>query len=146
MSIYIFVVLVIACVGLCLTYFVHQNKKQLDKYVENNKDVAVIQLANTHKNDENYAEENVIMDIDGLKVDIFDYKPGVPAVCITSGNHILKVKSGWKVREKRGEKNLSIEKTIGPMDFRVDIQSPKIYSLNYNIKNKEYEFVECENN
>ena len=32
------------------------------------------------------------------------------------------------------------------MDFRVDVQSPKKYSLNYNIKNKEYELIECEIN
>ena len=146
MSIYVIVIFVIACVGLCLVYFGHQNKKQLDKYVEDNKDVVIIQLANIHKSDENYAEENEVMEIDGLKVKMFNYKVGIPAVCVTPGSHVLKAKSSWKVREKKGEKNLSIEKSIGPMDFRVDVQSPKKYSLNYNIKNKEYELIECEIN
>ncbi len=143
MNIPVFAILVIACVGLGLAYFGHRNIKQLDKYVEENKNVAVIQLANMHKDDDDYAEENTVLDIDGLKVSMFDYKAGVPAVCITPGSHVLKVKSNWKVREKRGEKNLSIEKSIGPMDFKVEVQSPKTYSLNYNVKNKEYEFLEC---
>ena len=144
MSSYAIAILIIACALLCFTYLVDQKKKQLDKYAEANKNVAVILLVNRHKQDDDYAKENIVMELDGLKADIFSYKIGIQAVCTMAGNHVLKAKSKWKVRENRGTKKLSLEKTAGPMEINIQTQASKYYSLNYNIKEKKYEFVECD--
>ena len=144
MNIYVILIMIIACALLGLTYYVHRKKKKLDEYIESNKNVAVILLINRHKNDEEYAEENIITEIDGLKADVFNYKIGIPAICAPVGNHILIAKSKWKVRGKKREKNLSLEKMTEPISLHVTLEQAKYYSLNYNIKKKEFEFEECD--
>ena len=143
MNISIIIVFAMAIILLVLTWFTDKKKRKLDEYIKNNEDVAVVILTNRHRINDDYAKENTVTEVDGKKADIFSFKPGMPAICVTPGKHTIKAKSSWTIREssRRTLKNI-----LGPVNVNIEALGKKFYSLNYNIKNRDYKFVECDPN
>ncbi len=143
MNSYVILIIVIVFILLILTILTDKKKKKLDEYIKNNEDVAVVILTNRHRIDDDYAKENTVLEIDGNKAEIFSFKPGMHAICVTPGKHTLKAKSSWTIRENSRR---TLKNFLGPINITVETLGKKFYSLNYNIKNKDYEFVECDPN
>ncbi len=140
---YVILVIVIASFLILLTIWTDRRKKKLDEIIRNNQDVSVVILTNRHRINDNYAKENTVTEVDGNKADIFSFKPGVHAICVTPGKHTLKAKSTWVIRE---DSKRTLKNVLGPVDVDIVTLAKKFYSLNYNIRNKDYEFIECDPN
>lgn len=104
----------------------------------NTGNIAVVLVKNRHE--EGYSYMNGVISVDGKKVRHRFYQKGMPACYLKPGHHVLGVSAVWQILEEGKLR----DRLVGPATVEVEVEAGKFYSLNYNVLEDYFEFVECD--